>query len=164
MRNYEWQTQEHSTLGDKMLQHCDVLYDVQVKKKWRPVTFQLSPTGFCDFNCEFCSVKNRDKALSLPFEWIKKALRDFKQLGAKALEITGGGNPLLYPQINKIIDLAHQFGYDIGIISNSINPGKYLTKECAGKLTWYRSSLSAYDNFPLKMHEQIGAQIDGGKT
>lgn len=147
MRNYEFQTQEFSTVGDKMLQHCDVLNDIQSKKKWRPVTFQLAPTGVCDFNCEFCSVKNRDKSKFLPWEWIVKGLKDFKSLGAKALEITGGGNSLLYPKINEIIELADKLGYDIGVISNSIDPSKYLTKASADKLTWYRASLSAWHNF-----------------
>jgi len=160
MKNYEFQTQEFSTVGDKQLQHCDVLDSIQNKKKWKPVTFQLAPTGVCDFNCSFCSVKNRDKTLSLDFKDIKKALKDFKSLGAKALEITGGGNPLLYPQINEVIDYAHKLGYDIGLISNSMNPGKYLTKESAKKLIWYRASLSAYHNQPswedIKSLSQLG--------
>ena len=146
MKNYSRETQEFSTVGDKMLQHCEVLSSIQQKKKWKPVTFQLAPTAICDFSCDFCSVQNRDKTLSLPFKWIKKALRDFKSLGAKALELSGGGNPLLYPQINEVIAYAHELGYDIGLISNSINPGQYLTKESAKKLTWYRASLSAWDN------------------
>ncbi len=146
MRNYDFETQEHSTLGDKMLQHCEVLNDIQNNKKWRPITFQLVPTAVCDFNCHFCSVKNRDKTVSMPFEWIEKGLRDFRELGAKAVEITGGGNPLLYTQINEIISLASELGYDIGIISNSINPGKHLTPESASKLKWYRASLSAWEN------------------
>ncbi len=146
MKNYEEQSQEFSTIGDKMLQHCEVLNSIQKKKKWKPITFQLCPTGTCDFNCHFCSVKNRDKTLSIPLEWIYKALKDFKKLGAKALEITGGGNPLLYPYINEVIDRAYKLGYDIGVISNSLNPGQYLTQESANKLTWYRASLSSYHN------------------
>jgi len=147
MKNYWQLTQEFSTVGDKMLQHCEVLNNIQNNKKWRPITFQLSPTGVCDFNCHFCSVANRDKTLILPFEQIEKALKDFKRLGAKALEITGGGNPLLYPKINEVIDSAYQLGYDIGVISNSVEPFKYLTRRSAEQLTWYRASLSAFDNF-----------------
>jgi hypothetical protein len=149
MKNYEKQTQEYSTVGDKQLQHLDVLYDIQKKGIWRPITFQLSPTAVCDFNCEFCSVKNRDKTKSLTMLQISKALWDFRDLGAKALEITGGGNPLLYPYINDIIEMAYSLGYNIGLISNSINPGKYLTKKSVKKLTWYRASLSAFHNLRL---------------
>lgn len=143
MSNYSNETQEHSSFGDKLLQHCEVLNSIQ-KGKWKPITFQLSPTGKCDFNCKICSVANRDKTLELPYKWIVKALKDFRKLGAKSVEITGGGSPLLYPKINEVINLAFKLGYDIGVISNSINPGKYLTKKSADQLTWYRASLSAF--------------------
>ena len=158
-KNYDFQSQEHSTLGDKMLQHCEVLDSIQNKKKWKPITFQLCPTGYCNFNCSFCSVANRDKTISIPFKQIKKALKDFRKLGAKSVEITGGGNPLLYPWINEVIDLAHKLGFDIGIICNSINPGKYLTKESAQKLTWYRCSISAHHNIPEFTYKQYDLSV-----
>ena len=159
MNDYSWQSQEHSTLGDKMLQHCEVLDSIQNKKIWKPITFQLCPTGMCDFNCAFCSVGNRDKTISIPFKDIVKGLKDFRSLGAKSVEITGGGNPLLYPKINEVIDLAYKLGYDIGIICNSINPGKYLTKESAKKLTWYRVSISGYHNIPHFSHKQYDLSV-----
>lgn len=145
---YYKESQEHSTLGDKMLQHTEVLFSIQKKRTWKPITFQLCPTSICDFNCPFCSVGCRDKTISIPFKDIVKGLKDFRKLGAKALEITGGGNPLLYPKINEVIKIAHKLGYDIGIICNSIVPAKFLTKESASYLTWYRCSISAHHNIP----------------
>ncbi len=147
MKNYEEQTQNYATFGDKLLQHCGTLSDIQKKGKWRPIMFQLSPTGACEFNCEMCSVKYRDKTKSLSFEWIEKGMRDFKDLGAKAVEITGGGNPLLHPKINEIIELAYRLGFDIGLISNSPIPSWFINGETTKKLTWYRASLSGFDNF-----------------
>lgn len=162
-KDYTYESQEHSTLGDKMLQHTEVLHSIQKKKKWKPITFQLCPTGVCNFNCSFCSVANRDRTISIPYKWIVKALKDFKSLGAKALEITGGGNPLLYPRINDVIKLAHKLGYDIGMICNEINPGKYLTKESASYLTWYRASISAHHNIPNFNYKQYDfSTIPGG--
>lgn len=147
MKNYERQTQNYATFGDKLLQHLDVLKDIQEKGIWRPVMFQLSPTGKCAFNCEFCSVKFRDKTKELPFEWIEKAMKDFKDLGAKAIEITGGGDPLLYPKINEVIDLAYNLGFDIGLISNTPKPAMFLKQSSVKKLTWFRVSLSGFDLF-----------------
>lgn len=154
MKDYNFQSQEHSTLGDKMLQHTEVLYSIQKKKKWKPITFQLCPTGVCDFNCPFCSVGCRDKSLSIPFKDIKKGLKDFRKLGAKALEITGGGNPLLYREINDVIHLAKKLGYEIGIISNSVDPGKWLGEKSCNSLKWYRASISAHHNLPNFTHKQ----------
>lgn len=158
-KDYHFESQEHSTLGDKMLQHTEVLYSVQKKREWKPITFQLCPTGICNFNCPFCSVGNRDREISIPYKDIVKGLRDFRSLGAKALEITGGGNPLLYPQINDLICLAHKLGYDIGIISNTIDPSKHLTEESASYLKWYRASISAHHNIPNFNHKMYNFSI-----
>jgi len=146
LASYDKQTQHYSTFGDKLLQHTDVLDSIQNKKKFKPITVQLVPTEVCDLNCDYCSVKNRNKKGFIPLDVIKQGLYDFAFMDAKALEITGGGNPLLYPYINDVIDYAYDLGYDIGIITNSIEPYKYLTYESINKIKWLRVSLSALDN------------------
>jgi len=143
--SYEDQTQRYSTFGDKLLQHLDVLSEIQIKGKWRPITVQLSPTAACSSDCVFCSVKYRNKGLSLPFGLIKKGLKDFRNLGAKSVEITGGGEPLLYKNIKELIDYAHKLGFDIGIISNTNDIGKFISKSHGRRLTWYRVSLHKLD-------------------
>src|SRR4051812_38133465 len=125
MDKHEELTQSYSTWGDKLLQHTDVLYSIQNKKEFKPITIQLAPVEMCDSDCNFCSVAGRPLKSYLPFEQIKQILIDFKELGAKSLENSGGGNPLLYrdkeakKNINHIIEFAANLGYDIGIISNS---------------------------------------------
>lgn len=142
-------TQLYSTWGDKLLQHTDVLYDMQVNKKVKPITVQLAPVETCDSDCPFCSVAGRPLKSRLPFEKIKKILEDFKTLGAKSLEITGGGNPMLYKDgtytINDIISFAHELGYDIGVITNTNNITKFLKEENYNKLNWLRISLIKLD-------------------
>jgi len=142
---HEKMTQMYSTFGDKLLQHTDVLNSIQNKKKFKPITVQLCPTERCDLNCHYCSVGNRDKSKTIPLPIIKKGLKDFRQLGAKALEITGGGNPLLYYQINEVIDFAYKLGYDIGIITNAYVPLNHLLLSSIQKITWIRISMSALD-------------------
>jgi len=143
--SFEKQTQFYSTFGDKLLQHTDVLNSIQNEKKFKPITVQLVPTEVCDLKCSYCSVKNRNKKGYIPFDTIKQGLYDFSFMGAKALEITGGGNPLLYPEINEIINYAYKLGFDIGIITNSVEPKKYLSEKSIGQLKWIRVSLSALD-------------------
>ena len=149
-------TQKYSTFGDKLLQHTDVLNSIQNEKEFKPITVQLCPTEKCDLNCHYCSVSNRDKTKSISLFTIKKGLRDFKELGAKALEISGGGNPLLYPQINEVIDFAYELGYDIGIITNSYKPMNRLTELSIQQLTWIRISMSALD-FEIDTFFKLGS-------
>ena len=143
-------TQKYSTWGDKLLQHTDVLHSIQYDKKFKPITIQLAPTEVCSSGCPFCSVAERPLKSYLPFVKIKKILEDFKTLGAKSLEITGGGEPLIYidketkDDINSIIEYAYQLKYDIGIITNTLKLTK-IKPENFDKLNWVRISLIKLD-------------------
>src|SRR3990167_107921 len=105
-------TQDYSTFGDKILQHTDLLYSIQKEKKFFPICVQLAPTNRCSSDCNFCSVSDRPFKSYMSWELIVQTLIDFRQLGAKSLEISGGGQPDLYKDpnknknINHIIDLA----------------------------------------------------------
>jgi len=143
-------TQKYSTWGDKLLQHTDVLNSIQNNKKFKPITIQLAPLEACNSDCPFCSVAARPIKNYMPFDKIKKVLLDFKELGAKSVEITGGGNPMLYKDrktkedINDIIEFAHELQYDIGIITNSHKLIK-IKKENHAKINWIRISLIMLD-------------------
>lgn len=150
MTTFEEKTQQFSTWGDKLLQHTDVLNSIQNEKKFKPITIQLAPTEICNSDCPFCSVAGRPLRSFIPFTKIKKLLQDFKLLGAKSLEITGGGNPLLYRDkdsgetINDVISLAGELGYNIGIITNSHNL-KVIDPKNFDVINWIRISLIQLD-------------------
>lgn len=143
-------TQNFSTWGDKLLQHTDVLNSIQNNKRFKPITIQLAPTEICNSDCPFCSVAGRPIRSYIPMEKIKKMLIDFKTLGAKSVEITGGGNPLLYKDpttkddINSIIEFANELKYDVGIITNNTTLEK-IKKENFNKINWIRISLIQLD-------------------
>tara|TARA_R100001163_G_scaffold63136_1_gene54637 strand:+ start:6686 stop:7807 length:1122 start_codon:yes stop_codon:yes gene_type:complete len=151
MNKHEELTQKFSTWGDKLLQHTDVLYSIQEKGEFKPVTIQLAPVEICDSDCPFCSVAGRPLKQYLPFEKIKKVLDDFRTLGAKSVEITGGGNPLLYrdketkENINDVIRYASSIGYDIGIITNSHSFNKRIDPDVYDMINWIRVSLIKLD-------------------
>lgn len=145
-------TQRYSTWGDKLLQHADVLNSIQNEGTFKPVTIQIAPTEGCDSDCSFCSVASRPLNSYLPFEKIKQVLSDFRTLGAKSLEITGGGNPMLYrdrksskkENINDIVRFASSLGYDVGIITNSERLDK-LETSVFPLINWIRISLIKLD-------------------
>lgn len=147
---HEELTQTYSTWGDKLLQHTDVLHSIQVDRKFKPITIQLAPCEVCNSDCPFCSVSGRPLKSSMKFEQIVKCLEDFRSLGAKSVEITGGGNPMLYrdkaagKDINDIVRCAHGLGYDTGIITNSEKLTK-LAPDVHGMLNWVRISLIRLD-------------------
>jgi MoaA/NifB/PqqE/SkfB family radical SAM enzyme len=78
------------------------------------------------------------------FEDLWKALWSFKELGVKAVEITGGGDPTCYGKINELIDLCFcQIG-KVGIITNGVALDK-ISRENLNRLTWLRISLNSLD-------------------
>ncbi len=152
MNKHEDLTQKYGSWGDKLLQHTDVLDGIQNRREFKPITIQIAPTEVCDSGCPFCSVSQRPLKSSMPFEMIAQVLGDFRDLGAKAVEITGGGNPMLYRRklrsssadINDIIALASGMGYGVGLITNSHKLGK-LRPASAAMLAWVRVSLIKLD-------------------
>lgn len=143
-------TQKYSTWGDKLFQHADVFAKFQRCGDLTPITVQLSPTEQCSSDCPFCSVAGRPVKNYMPWPVIENTLEQFASLGAKSVEITGGGEPLLYRDkehgrdINSIIALADQLGLDVGIITNTsdikrIDPWSY------GLISWLRISLIKLD-------------------
>jgi len=150
MDKHEELTQKFSTWGDKLLQHADVLYSIQHEKRFKPITVQLAPCEVCDSDCTFCSVAERPLRSAMPFAKIKKLLDDFRCLGAKSVEITGGGNPLLYRDkeagvnINHVIEYASDIGYDVGIITNA-HDLRAVSDSLYDKIDWIRVSLIKLD-------------------
>ena len=149
--NYEEKTQLYATWGDKYLQHTDVLYSIQYEDTFKPINIQLCLCEICDSDCPFCSVAARPLKSYIPWEKLTKMLVDFKEMGAKALEITGGGNPLLYrdretkKDINDVIRFAGELGYDIGIITNTEKLERHLNPEIYDYINWIRISLIKLD-------------------
>jgi len=151
MSNNEEKTQSYSTWGDKLLQHTDVLYSIQVEEKFKPITIQLAPCEVCDSDCPFCSVAARPLKSYMAFSEIEKMLRDFKTLGAKSVEITGGGNPLLYrdkkekKDINDIVRLCAELEFNVGIITNTEKLERHLDPSVYEYIDWIRISLIKLD-------------------
>lgn len=141
-------TEKFSTWGDKLLQHTDVLYMLQHEKRLKPVTIQVGLTEQCESDCPFCSVAARPLKSVMPWEKVVTCLESFELLGAKSVELTGSGNPLLFrnngKDINDVIELAHKLEYDIGIITNS-HDLKVIKPENYEKINWIRISLIKLD-------------------
>ena len=151
MKDEDNLVQQYGSWGDKLLQHTDVLYSIQYEKKYKPITVQLSLCEICDSDCPFCSVAARPLKSYIPWPKIVKLLEDFKTLGAKSVEITGGGNPMLYrdkehkKDINDVIELAGTMGFDVGIITNTEKLERHLNPRVYDHINWIRISLIKLD-------------------
>jgi len=102
-----------STFPVKLL-HTDILNNGKIM----PVHIQISPTNVCNLNCSFCSCGDRDKKKSFTLKEIMQILDVCAERGTKAMTITGGGEPLMHPQINEIIKYAGEKNIEVGLVTN----------------------------------------------
>jgi MoaA/NifB/PqqE/SkfB family radical SAM enzyme len=118
-----------------------------IDKKGRiiPIHIQFNPTNVCNFNCSFCSCANRDKKMFISFDKCKELIKMMHRCGTKAVTITGGGEPVLHPQINEMIDYFWSLNIKVGLVTNGMAIN-LLTKESLKKITWIRISASVEYN------------------
>lgn len=134
-----------SSNSTKLYKHLDRLSMLQ-RGKVIPIMVHTMPTHRCQMNCVFCCFKNRkDKQLDMPFEVYREGVRNFRALGTKSVELTGGGDPSLYPWINEaLLFLKADLGMNIGIITNAVDSQRVdYWKLC----DWVRVSFNVFDYY-----------------
>lgn len=147
-----------TSTGSKLLWHQDALADLS-KKKAHPVTCHILPQNTCNMKCGFCSVGERPDNV-LTRHQIETYLDQLVPLGLKSVIISGGGNPILWvcPETKSrfpdLIDLVHDRGLQIGLITNGVKMKDFdgrmsypmLPPEQLDKITWLRISLAGWDD------------------
>ena len=119
---------------------------IDLFERIKPIHIQLCPTNICNLKCRFCSCSERDKTLELSYEKIERILNMYASLGCEAITITGGGEPLLHPEINSIISLLKKLNISIGLVTNGIELNR-LSKNSLNSIKWIRISGSDHREF-----------------
>ena len=92
-----------------------------------PIHVMINPTNRCNHNCFFC-VYNYDYSLmhdtmnikdELSTAKILETLHSFKKIGVKSITYSGGGEPLIHPGIEEVLQLNKDLGIDIAMITNA---------------------------------------------
>jgi len=140
--------EEFTSTGAKLLTYPIEMYRLQNDKKPQPMNLQICPTNKCNIDCSFCSVGKRDKNLELNVFDILKLVDDLIKHGSlKAVELTGGGEPTVYPYINELIAELHKRKLSIGLITNGYETAKLINTESQRMLTWVRISANTLEKY-----------------
>lgn len=115
---------------------------IDIHGKIIPYHIQLYPTNVCNLKCEFCSCANRNQKDELALKDIISVLSDAAELGCKAVTISGGGEPLLHPNINEIIEIINNLGMKVGLTTNGIALSNIKISNLRKNITWLRISHS----------------------
>lgn len=109
-----------------------------------PVTCEIDLVdGFCNNKCKHCFFGTNNKAtpVFMDTEVIKRTIKELSEMGTKAVEFTGGGEPTTHPDISEIIKYAYDLGLDVGVVTNGLLLNKL--KEVVKCLTFIRVSVDA---------------------
>jgi MoaA/NifB/PqqE/SkfB family radical SAM enzyme len=129
-----------------------------------PVHVQIIPTNKCNLKCSFCSCKKRNKNDELSLDQIKTLCDDLEFLGCKSTTITGGGEPLMHPDIKQITECLCEHNIKIGFVTNGILLHK-LTPYDFDNITWCRISCSDERSFDkakevIEVAAKCGRNVD----
>lgn len=105
-----------------------------------PIHVQINPTNKCNMDCDWCSCSERDRDLCLSYEEIMEMMVVCMSFGCEGVTITGGGEPLLHPDIERIVSELNVARIAMGLVTNGWTVNKLQDSEW-DKITWARVSL-----------------------
>lgn len=136
----------------KIFHHTQKLDDLKNNIVSEPIYIRIKPTNKCNHRCYYCSYndpklylrKKVDFKDEISFDLLTNTIDELADIKVKAITLSGGGEPLVYPNINQVMKQIMYNGMDLSIITN----GQLLKDESAeilSKSKWVRISLDIHD-------------------
>ncbi len=84
-----------------------------------PFHVEFSPTDACNYECFFCSSGFVDRSKRLPWDRLRATLLELIAMGLRAVRLSGGGEPLIYPQIEEFLDILLERRIDVSNVTTN---------------------------------------------
>jgi len=152
----QWHSKYNSFNGDKGLAYHEHYKAIM---KWMngetdylppPVEGAIDPFAECNLRCEFCVgqryLREHREEVSmrvLPTDYSLKLINFMKKWGVKGICFSGGGEPTLHPDFDKMLDCASD-GAEAAFASNIVRIPEKLA-ESIMKCRWVGMSVDAHD-------------------
>lgn len=96
-----------------------------------PYHVEFSLTDACNYACFFCNSAFVDRSKRLPWPMLERTLNELIDGGLKSIRLCGNGEPLIYPQVEQVLDIIRERNI---AISNLTTNGYKLTPGVADRL------------------------------
>lgn len=137
----------YTSTGIKFWRHQEAMENFRAGVGNTVVSTHISPEGMCNLKCAYCSVTYRDTASRIPLDRIKKYVIQLKERGLKAVILTGGGEPTLYPHFSELVLwLKNEMNLSIGLITNGTQTRR-ISDEAAKTFSWVRVSINIFNGW-----------------
>lgn len=134
----------------KLVHFPRALRDMRLGRLPAPLQAHLIATNRCNQDCDICAYRRDghqsnqrfDPRDQLPGEKLMEIINDLAALGCKAVQFTGGGEPLLHQDITRAFKRARKLGMSIALVTNGTRLGPEAIEALEGA-AWVRVSLDA---------------------
>lgn len=166
----------------KVFHHRDKIDQLKAGEQTVPLQVHLIISDLCNQDCSFCAYRmsgyttnelfkvvhpesgevNNNPNRKIPYEKCLEILDDCAEMGVKAIQITGGGEPSVHPDHTKIYQAVLDRGMELALVSNGVI-FKPETIPLLLQSTWARFSVDAGNpesytrirNVSAKHHERM---------
>ena len=130
--------------ADKILGHADRIREWLATGRSRPITVEIDLTNRCNQSCPRCfGFHPKRDAAQMGLEDARRILGQVRDLGARGLTFTGGGDPLVSPIVVPALRFARKLGLDLGFITNAASLTAETGRAILDCCQWVRVSLDA---------------------
>lgn len=142
----------------KLIHHLPLIQKIG-REPAAPVHIHLIVSDLCNQKCSFCAYRDEDYPSNqlfgigdgesrnnnpnrmIPEQKVLEILADAHEMGVKAIQFTGGGEPTLHPAFNSFLEFCHD-RLDIGIVSNGVRWSDETIRH-GRRAMWVRISIDA---------------------
>ena len=137
----------------KFLRFHEQLNALEDNQLIAPVHIRLKPINACDHDCWYCAYHDPNLQLGenmqmkdrLSREKLLEIVDDAAEMGVKAVTFSGGGEPLIHPNIVEAVNKLGEHKLQVATLSNGSHLHKDVAEAFARYGTWVRISIDGYD-------------------
>ncbi len=128
----------------RVAQFLDAADDWDKMKKIYPLYVEISPVGACNHRCTFCAVDYIGyKPVRLALEVIERTLAEMGQHGVKSVMFAGEGEPMLHPEIDRMVMTAAAAGINTAMTTNASILSDAFVERALPLMSWIKASVNA---------------------
>jgi len=130
--------------GHKLIFHPHRVVQWLEGQSISPIYIEISPAGSCNHRCTFCAIDFMEyRPRFLDTGILLERLTELGSLGAKSIMYAGEGEPLLHPDIAKIIKHTRSVGIDVAMSTNGVLLDSEMSRQILPYMSWIKFSIDA---------------------
>lgn len=112
-----------------------------------PLYIEVSPVGACNHRCTFCAVDYIGyKSVFMDINKYEKSIDSMKGRGCKSIMFAGEGEPLLHPDISRMVEYTKTVGrIDTSFTTNAFKLNDNFVRDSLKYVSWIKVSFNGGD-------------------